>query len=99
MSHEQSISKDDVLKVAALARLHLKDEEAQSLTEDLKGILGYIEKLKELDVTNVPPTSHALPLKNVYREDKVISLLSQEEALKMAVERKGNYFKVPKVIE
>ena len=93
------ISADDVKHVAALARIHFEDKEIEKFTKNLKDILHYIEKLNELDVSKIKPTSHVLPLKNVYREDKVIPSLTQEEALKFAVEKKDGAFKVPKIIE
>ncbi|MCK5082444.1 MAG: Asp-tRNA(Asn)/Glu-tRNA(Gln) amidotransferase subunit GatC [Candidatus Omnitrophica bacterium] len=93
------ISEKDVQYVAGLARIHLKDEEAGRLTKDLEKILDYINKLDTLDVADVQPTSHVLPLKNVYREDKVRPSLTQQEALKISVEQHEGSFKVPKVIE
>ena len=93
------ISKDDVRKVAALSRIHLKESEEESFTKNLEGILGYIEKLNELDVSNVEPTSHVFPLENVHREDIVKPLLTQEEALSIAIEKQDGGFKVPKVLE
>jgi len=93
------ITNDDVKYIASLSRIHLKEEEMATLRKDLEDILHYIEKLKKLDVSGVEPTTHPLPLKNVYREDRKQNGLSQEEALSMAVERKNGFFKVPKVIE
>ncbi len=93
------ISEKDVKYAASLSRIHLSDEEAKPLTKDLEKILHYVEKLQKLDVSKVEPTSHVLPIKNVYREDKVRSSLSQEEALKIAVEKIKGSYKVPKVIE
>ena len=65
------ISEKDVKYVAELARIHLKDGEVDYLTKDLEKILHYINKLDTLDVTDVQPTSHVLPLKNVHRKDKI----------------------------
>jgi len=93
------ISEKDVRYVASLARIHLKDEEVDRLTKDLENILHYIDKLNTLDVTEVQPTTHVLPLKNVHREDIVRSSLTQQEALKFSVEQHEGSFKVPKVIE
>ncbi|MCD6256598.1 Asp-tRNA(Asn)/Glu-tRNA(Gln) amidotransferase subunit GatC, partial [Candidatus Aerophobetes bacterium] len=58
----------------------------------------YVEKLREVDTANIPPTSHVLPLKNVFREDKLSFSLSPDEALSNAPDRKDNLFKVPKII-
>ena len=93
------ITRKDVDYVASLARIHLRDEEAQNLTQDLEKILEYIEKLNALDVSGVDPTSHVLPLKNVHRQDTVRPSLSQSDALKISVESKEGSFKVPKIIE
>ena len=93
------ITEKDVQYVAGLARIHLKEDEATRLTKDLEKILDYINKLNTLDVKDVQPTSHVLPLKNVHREDKVRPSLTQEEALKISVEQYEGAFKVPKVIE
>ena len=93
------ISKNDVEYVAALARIHLQQDEASRLTRELEQILEYINKLNTLDVSNVEPTSHVLALKNVHREDKVRPSLTQQEALKISVQQQDGFFKVPKVIE
>ena len=93
------ISEKDVKYVAGLARIHLKNEEIDRLTKDLEKILDYINKLDTLDVAEVQPTSHVLPLKNVFREDTVRPSLTQQEALKISVEQQEGSFKVPKVIE
>ncbi len=93
------ITPKDVEYIAALARIHLQDQEVQKLTANLEDILGYIEKLKTLDVTNVEPTCHALALSNVFRQDIVRPSLSQADALKIAPEKHDGAFKVPQVIE
>ncbi len=93
------ITPKDVKYIADLSRIYLADDEAERLTKNLEGILHYIEKLNKLDVSNVQPTSHVLPIKNVFREDTVISSLPQDKALSVAVEKQNGSFKVPKVIE
>lgn len=93
------ISKNDVEYAAALARIHLQDDEVSRLAKNLEQILEYINKLNTLDVSKVDPTSHVLPLKNVHREDKVQPSLSQQEVLKISVQQLDGFFKVPKVIE
>src|ERR1035437_7333697 len=89
----------DVKYVAHLARLSLSSEEEQTISEQLGHILGYIEKLKEVDVTGVEPTAHAFPLINVTRPDEVRPSLSQEEALRNAPAQANGPFQVPKVVE
>ena len=93
------ISREDVEHVARLARLELNDDELERMREQLNAILGYIDKLRELDVTNVEPTSHAVPLVNVMREDEVVPCLPQEQMLANAPDRAGELFRVPRIIE
>lgn len=89
----------DVKYVAHLARLSLTPEEEQKMAEQLGNILGYIEKLKEVDVTGVEPTAHAFPLVNVTRPDEVRPSLSNEEALRNAPAQANGLFMVPKIVE
>ncbi len=93
------ISKKDVEHVARLARLRLTEEEKEKLGKQLNQILEYVEKLNELDTKNVEPTSHVVPLKNVLREDEVKPSLPVEEVLSNAPDKKGKYFKVPRIIK
>ena len=93
------ITKKDVQYIAHLSRIHLAEDEVASLTKNLEGILTYIEKLKKLDVKDVKPTSHVLPLENVFREDSVRASLPQNAVMDMAVEKNKGSFKVPQVIE
>ena len=93
------ISRQEVEQVARLARLHLNDEELERMREELDAILAYIDKLRELDVEGVEPTSHAVPLINVMRDDEVTPCLPQETALANAPDRAGKFFRVPRIIE
>ena len=88
----------DVEHVAKLARLEFTKEELEKFTRQFNEILEYVEKLKELDTSNVEPLSHVIELSNVFREDKVQQSYPQEEMLKNAPSRKEKFFKVPKVI-
>lgn len=94
-----SISKEQVQKVAALARLTLTETEADQFTIQLNNILQFAEKLNELDTEGVEPTSHVLPMANVLREDKVIPSIPREKALANAPEQKDGMFRVPAVFE
>jgi aspartyl-tRNA(Asn)/glutamyl-tRNA(Gln) amidotransferase subunit C len=85
--------------VAHLARLSLTPEEEKKLGEQLGSILGYIEKLKEVDVSGVEPTAHAFPLVNVTRPDETRPSLSNEEALRNAPAKANGLFMVPKIVE
>ena len=89
----------DVKYVAHLARLSLSPEEEQKIGEQLGHILGYIEKLKEVDVTGVEPTAHAFPLVNVVRPDEVQPSISHEDALRNAPAQANGLFIVPKIVE
>jgi aspartyl-tRNA(Asn)/glutamyl-tRNA(Gln) amidotransferase subunit C len=89
----------DVKYVAHLARLALTPEEEKKLSAQLGNILGYIEKLRELDVTNVEPTAHAVPLVNVTRADEIRPSLDHEAALRNAPKQAGGLFVVPKIVE
>ena len=89
----------DVKYVAHLARIALTPEEEQTLGSQLEHILGYIEKLNELDVSQVEPTAHAVPLVNVTRPDAVRPSLSNEDALRNAPGKANGLFLVPKIVE
>jgi len=89
----------DVKYVAHLARLALTSDEEKSLGAQLGSILGYIEKLRELDVTGVEPTAHAVPMVNVTRADEIRKSLSHEDALRNAPRQANGLFIVPKIVE
>jgi aspartyl-tRNA(Asn)/glutamyl-tRNA(Gln) amidotransferase subunit C len=89
----------DVKYVANLARLALTPAEEEKLTTQLGSILGYIEKLKELDVSQVEATSHAVPLTNVFRPDEIRPSMPHEEALLNAPSKANGLFIVPKIVE
>ena len=89
----------DVKYVAHLARLSLTAEEEETLATQLSSILGYVEKLKEVDVTGVEPTAHAFPLINVTRPDEVRPSMTHEDALRNAPAQANGLFIVPKIVE
>jgi aspartyl-tRNA(Asn)/glutamyl-tRNA(Gln) amidotransferase subunit C len=89
----------DVKYTAHLARLALTPEEEKKLGAQLGNILGYVEKLKGLDVTGVEATAHAVPMVNVTRADEVRPSLPHEEALCNAPKQAGGLFIVPKIVE
>ncbi|HUA68355.1 MAG TPA: Asp-tRNA(Asn)/Glu-tRNA(Gln) amidotransferase subunit GatC [Candidatus Saccharimonadales bacterium] len=89
----------DIKYVAHLARLHLTPNEEKKLREQLGHILGYIEKLNELDVSQVEPTAHAVPMVNVTRPDEIRPSLSHDDALQNAPARANGLFIVPKIVE
>jgi len=89
----------DIKYVAHLARIALTPDEEKKLAAQLGNILGYIEKLRELDVTNVEPTAHAVPMVNVTRADEVRPSLPHEDALRNAPRATNGLFIVPKIVE
>jgi aspartyl-tRNA(Asn)/glutamyl-tRNA(Gln) amidotransferase subunit C len=89
----------DIKYVAHLARLHLTPDEENKLGAQLGHILGYIEKLNELDVSNVEPTAHAVPMVNVTRPDEIRPSLPHDAALRNAPGRANGLFVVPKIVE
>jgi aspartyl-tRNA(Asn)/glutamyl-tRNA(Gln) amidotransferase subunit C len=91
--------KMNIEKVARLARLELSEDEMETFGNQLEQILTYMEQLNRLDTTGVEPTSHAIPIYNIFREDEVKSSLAQEEVLGIAPEQEEGHFKVPKIIE
>lgn len=93
------ITSDQVAHVAKLARLAVTPDEVKLFAEQLSDILTYVEKLNQLDTSHIEPTSHVLPLSNVFREDEVRASLPIEKALFAAPEREGPFFRVPKIIE
>ena len=94
-----AIDKDTVKYVAHLARIRLTDKELDLLSGQLEDIVNFIDKLKEIDVTKVKPTSHILPVNNIFRKDKPIRSLNVSDALSNAPAQKDDFFVAPKVIE
>ena len=94
-----AISKEEVKYIANLARLGLSEAEVEHFQTQLEVILGYIDKLKKLDVSKTRATAHVLDLRNVLRADKVKPSLNPAKILEISPAKEGNFFKVPKVIE
>lgn len=93
-----SISKKEVEHVAKLARLELTEQEKILYTEELNAVLGFMDTLNQLDISHVPPTSHVLDIKNVFREDVVEPSMEPEEVVANAPASKNNQFRVPKIM-
>ena len=91
--------KVDIEKVAKLARLELSKEEKEIFGNQLEQILTHMEQLNRLDTTGVDPTSHAIPIHNVFREDEVKPSYPQEEVLGVGPEQEVGHVKVPRIIE
>jgi len=94
-----NISVADVEHVARLARLELSEGEKSLFAGQMGAILGYVEKLRELDTEGILPTSHAVPMENSFREDAARPSIGIEKALSNAPDRTGSFYRVPKVIE
>lgn len=95
----QQLTREEVSRVAFLARLELSDDEKERLTTDLNGILEQFARLQELDTDDVPPTSHSLPLQNVFRDDVARPSLPRDAATSNAPEKRDGNFIVPQIME
>ena len=93
------ISPEEVAHVARLARLALQPAELEALTGQMDAILGYVEKLNELETGHIVPTAHAVPMENAFRPDQVRTSIGIEKALQNAPVKDDSCFVVPKVIE
>ncbi|MGC1275591.1 MAG: Asp-tRNA(Asn)/Glu-tRNA(Gln) amidotransferase subunit GatC [Planctomycetaceae bacterium] len=93
------LSRRDVEKVALLARLHLSDPELDRMTQQLGTILGYVERLGEVDTEGVEPMAHAVERTNVFRDDVETPMLPREAALANAPKTDGRYFLVPQILD
>jgi aspartyl-tRNA(Asn)/glutamyl-tRNA(Gln) amidotransferase subunit C len=89
------IDRDQVLHVARLARLRLSEEEVETMASELSGILGHVDRIGQLDLEGVEPTSHVVELENVLRADEPVPSLSREAALANAPEPQDGAFRVP----
>jgi len=94
-----AVKKDTIKYVANLSRIKLKPKEEDLFAKQLSSILDYMDKLNKLDTKNAEPMSHAVSMGNVFRKDVVKDSVSPEEALKNAPDKKGHFFKVPRIIE
>ena len=92
------INSEQVRKVANLARLELTADEEAQFTTQLGSILDYIEQLNQLDVTNVLPTTRAIDVSNVTREDILKPYPEREAILNSAPQQEGDFFRVPKIL-
>jgi aspartyl-tRNA(Asn)/glutamyl-tRNA(Gln) amidotransferase subunit C len=92
------IDREIVHKVANLARLELTAEEEEKFTTQLGDILGLVDQLNELDVSNVIPTTRAIDVSNVTRDDQLQIYPEREAILRNAPEQEGEFFRVPKIL-
>jgi aspartyl-tRNA(Asn)/glutamyl-tRNA(Gln) amidotransferase subunit C len=94
----EPISRDDVVHVARLARLDLTEDEVERFTEQLGAVLEHAEDIAALDIADVPPTAHPLPLVNVLRDDVPTPSLDRDEVLDQAPAAEDGRFKVPRIL-
>lgn len=93
------VTREVIEHVAGLARLNLTEQEKERLTAEMAEVISYVDKLNELDTTDVKPMEHVIPIKNVLREDKVAKSLDRDKILANAPSHEDGCFKVPKVVE
>ncbi len=93
------VTEKEVSNVAMLSRLSFSKEEMTEYAEKFSAIIDYMDILQKADTEDVPPTAHALPMQNVFREDVVRPSIDRELALLNAPEKEDGYFKVPRVME
>lgn len=89
----------DIEHLSLLARLNLSDDEKQLFSRQVDSIIDYINTLNELDTSDVEPTAHILPMKNVFREDTLKVSLPREKAMQNAPKKNDEFYRVPKIIE
>lgn len=93
------VTKETIEHVANLARLNISEAEKEKLTLEMENILSYVDKLNELDTSNVKPMEHVIPIQNVLREDVVTGSFDRDILLKSAPSHEDGCYKVPKVVE
>ncbi|GMQ56872.1 Asp-tRNA(Asn)/Glu-tRNA(Gln) amidotransferase subunit GatC [Vallitalea sediminicola] len=93
------ITKEQVEHVANLARLNLTEEEKEQMTTDMEVIIEFANRINEINIDNINPTAHIIPINNVFREDIVNPSFSRDELLSNAPNRANGCFSVPRIVE
>ena len=93
-----ALTREDVEKVSLLARLQLTETQLSEMTEQLGGILGYVDQLSQLDTDNIEPMAHAIDIANVFAEDELVPSLDRTEALANAPKADDECFRVPAIL-
>ncbi|MHA8088392.1 Asp-tRNA(Asn)/Glu-tRNA(Gln) amidotransferase subunit GatC [Aquirufa sp. Wall-65K1] len=93
------VNKEDVIKIAHLARLELKEEKIQDMQDSINKVLDWMEALNAVDTSSVEPLVHMTPAINHFREDQAKATLDRQKALNLGPDTNESYFKVPQVIE
>ncbi len=96
---EKRIDEQQVRKVAKLSRLEMTDAEITEFTSHLSAVLEYVEKMNELDTSDVQPLAHSLPVNNCFREDVAKDSLGTDKTLANAPQQDGEFFIVPKILD
>jgi aspartyl-tRNA(Asn)/glutamyl-tRNA(Gln) amidotransferase subunit C len=99
MKRRMKVTPEELRVTAKLARLEVGDDQAERVLQALEAILGYVEKLAEVDVSHVEPMAHAVAISLRLRDDEVGAQLSAQEALSGVPRKQGTYIEVPRVIE
>ena len=94
-----SLSREQVLHIARLARVGVEDDEVERFAHQLSDILDYFERLSDVDTDEVPPTAHTLPLHNIWREDEPEQCLRPDQVLANAPQREGDLFRVKAILD
>lgn len=93
------ITKEQVTHVANLARLNLTEAETEHMTKDMASIIDFVDQMNGLDISDIKPTEHIIPINNVFREDVVRPSMAIEELLRNAPEQENGCYSVPKIVE
>ena len=93
------ISKKEIEHVAKLARINFTEQEIEKFSKELSDIVGFVNKLNEVDTEGIPLTAHVLPINNVFRDDIVQESLERDKILQNAPSKEAGCFSVPKVVE
>jgi len=95
----KKVTKEAIEHIANLARLNISEVEKEKLTLEMENIISYMDKLNELDTTDVKPMEHVIPMQNIFREDVVTGSFEREKLMKNAPSYENGCYKVPRVVE
>ncbi|MEN6313660.1 MAG: Asp-tRNA(Asn)/Glu-tRNA(Gln) amidotransferase subunit GatC [Clostridiaceae bacterium] len=95
----KKVTKETIEHIADLARLNISEAEKEKFTLEMEKIISYVDKLNELDTSNVKPMEHVIPIRNILREDVVTGSFDREKLMENAPSQEDGCYKVPKVME
>ena len=93
------ITKNDVEYVAKLSRLYISEEQKEKLTQDMTAIIGFADKLSQIDTSDTQPQAHAITVENVFRDDEIKPSYKRDDILKNAPDKQAGCFAVPRIVE